>query len=177
MIDEQSSASEQDYASDRSAIGPGRLFLGEVAQNLCVGGKKVWLRIVRLWTLPPVCMPAVYMPTVWQCCCAVVGAFLGENTFRWTVLWMILYIYIYIWLKWCSLEVLSVCVMMWCKCQLSGDAPQSSSSSINDVHHSGSVLLIVQILYPLPMGNFFSHVYFSKFSLIIKYWCDTPRVY
>ena len=42
----------------------------------------------------------------------------------------------------------SMYVRMWCvvilcyaglKCQLSGDAPQSSWSSINDVHYSGSV--------------------------------------
>ena len=36
-----------------------RLVLGEVAEKLCVGVGKV-----RLRTLPPVCMPAVYRPMV-----------------------------------------------------------------------------------------------------------------
>ena len=40
------------------------MVLGEVAENICVGGKKVRLWIVRLRTLPPVCMTAVYRPTV-----------------------------------------------------------------------------------------------------------------
>ena len=38
------------------------------------------------------------------------------------------------------------------KCQLSGDAPQNSWSSINDVHYCGVFVWLIQILYPLQFG-------------------------